>query len=470
VSIAATGTTDTPPATPPARGGLLGSQRWVVTLTVAFLYTAAVLRSVLAFDDGRRLLALALLVAWLALLLAEPALSRRWHPWFTVNVVLQAAAIGVALTLSDSSDFFAILLAVPSMQATMRWQVRDAGVLIGLFALLTGLCLIAQYGVIQAAIFAAIYAGADVFLAAYALTTKRATEARLRNEALAVDLRDTNSRLAEYAARAERLAGMRERQRLARDLHDSATQTLFSMTLTARSALLLLQRAPQQVAAQLDQADELARSALREMDALSAELPSPPAGEELSAALARHLRERERTDGLVVALEVEGEADTGTQGAGAGTEDVRAGTVDADLGAEDAGAPPTSAEAAALLRIVQEALNNVAKHAGTSSATVRLRLRRPCRLEIEDRGRGFDPERVDDRGLGLDGMRERAAEIGWTLAIASSPGGGTTVVAEEPAGAGAGHQAPGTGAGHGTTDDVVVEETGSEGGRESGAE
>ena len=141
------------------------------------------------------------------------------------------------------------------------------------------------------------------------------------------------------------------------------------------------------------------------MDALSAELPSPPAGEELPIALARHLRERERTEGLVVALEVEGEAESSTEAAG-----------------EGAGARLSPAEAAALLRIVQEALNNVAKHAGTSSATVRLRLRRPCRLEIEDRGRGFDPEQVDDRGLGLDGMRERAAEIGWSLAIASSPG------------------------------------------------
>ena len=93
-----------------------------------------------------------------------------------------------------------------------------------------------------------------------------------------------------------------------------------------------------------------------------------------------------------------------------------------------AGAPLSRAESAALLSIVQEALNNVVKHAGTSDATVRLRLRPPCRLEIEDRGRGFDPERADDRGMGLDGMRERAAEIGWSLTVDSSPGAGTRVV------------------------------------------
>ena len=69
---------------------------------------------------------------------------------------------------------------------------------------------------------------------------RRASEARLHNEALVGELRAANRQMADYAHRLERLAGARERQRLARDLHDSVTQTLFSMTLTARSAALLL--------------------------------------------------------------------------------------------------------------------------------------------------------------------------------------------------------------------------------------
>ncbi len=406
------------PQPAPTWPGPLASHRWVFTLTVVFLFAAAVLRSLLAFDDGRRLLALGMLAVWLVLLLTEPVLSRRWRGWFAVNVVAQAAAVGVALTLSDSSDFFAILLAVPAMQATMRWRLRDAGILIGLFALLTELTLAGEYGAIQALTFVAIYAGAEIFLAAYALTTKRATEARRRNDALASDLRRANDRLADHAARAERLAAARERQRLARDLHDSVTQTLFSMTLTARSARLLLERSPARVTGQLDQVDDLARGALAEMTALSAELPvATPLGDDLPAALAAHLSEREHADGLRVALEVEGEA--------------------------GGGAASSPAEAAALLRIVQEALNNVVKHAGTSSATVRLRLQAPRRLEIEDAGEGFDPRRVAGRGLGLGGMRERAAEIGWTLAVESKPGAGTRVVAE---GAGAGGNAGAHGA------------------------
>jgi len=388
--------------------GPLTSHRWVFTLTVVFLFAASVLRSVLAFDDGRRLVALGMLAVWLVLLLSEPALSRRWRGWFVVSVAGQAAAVGVALTLSDASDFFAILLAVPAMQATMRWRLRDAAILIALFGVLTQLALIGNYGAAQAATFVAIYAGAQTFLAAYALTTKRATEARRRNEELASELRRANDRLADHAARAERLATVRERQRLARDLHDSVTQTLFSMTLTARSARLLLERSPAQVTGQLDQIDDLARGALAEMTALSAELPLAVADDDLAAALAAHVRERERSDGLSVTVEVEG----GGEG--------------------EAVTSPT--ETAALLRIVQEALNNVVKHADTPSASVRLRLRVPRRLEIEDDGKGFDPRRAGGRGLGLGGMRERAAEIGWTLAVESAPGTGTRVIVEEDVG------------------------------------
>jgi signal transduction histidine kinase len=61
---------------------------------------------------------------------------------------------------------------------------------------------------------------------------------------------------------------------------------------------------------------------------------------------------------------------------------------------------------------------------------VRLRLRRPYRLEVRDCGSGFDPAEVAGSGLGLTGMAERAAEIGWSLTVTSRPGGGTRVVAE----------------------------------------
>ena len=86
----------------------------------------------------------------------------------------------------------------------------------------------------------------------------------------------------------------------------------------------------------------------------------------------------------------------------------------------------------ALLRIAQEALNNVVKHAQTNRAWVRLCLEEPPWIEIEDRGCGFDAGRdLERRGVGLKSMRERADEIGWRLRVTSRPGAGTCIRAEK---------------------------------------
>ena len=386
----------------PARRDPSAAQRWVFTLTAAFLYGAALFRSLLEFDGSQLGLVMMLLAASAALLVAESLISRRWPPFFVVYVALQAVVIGILLGRSSGSDYFAILLVVPSMQAMQRWEPRWALALIAAFAALIGLGVRVELGPGEAIALTAVYTAVNLVLASYALTARRATEARERNEALAADLREANQRLADSARQAERLAAARERQRLARDLHDSVTQTLFSMTLAARSAALLLQRQPEALGDQLDQVEQLAASARAELAALGAELPSSPlAGDGLTAGLRRHLDERATQDGLKVSLRVDGD---------------RRLAPEAEL---------------ALLRIVQEALNNVVKHAGAAEAEVRLRLRHPAAVQIADRGCGFTVDAAGGRGSGLGIMRERAAEIGWRLAVTSSAGGGTRVVAEE---------------------------------------
>lgn len=413
----------------PARDDGAGSRGWVYATIAVFLLAAAVLRSVLEFEGAQLGLVVLLLAAWSLLTGSEPALSRRLPPYFPVYLVLQAAVVIVLLRQSDGSDYFGILLAVPSMRAMQRWGVRAALVLVALFAVLVALGVIVDYGPAEAVALATVYTAVNLFLGSYALMARRATEARARNEALAADLREANQRLVESAARAERLAAARERQRLARDLHDSVTQTLFSMTLAARSAELLFERRPGDLDAQIDQIEQLGTTARAELEALGAALPSSPFVEgTLVASLRRHVAERAARDGLDVALEVDGERRL---------------------------AP---VEEEALLRIVQEALNNVVKHAGVSRAEVRLHLRRPARLEIEDWGRGFAardagkppapagaPRAVEDGrhedgpagrpGAGLGIMEERAVEVGWRLSVESSPAAGTRVVAKEAGGA-----------------------------------
>jgi signal transduction histidine kinase len=90
---------------------------------------------------------------------------------------------------------------------------------------------------------------------------------------------------------------------------------------------------------------------------------------------------------------------------------------------------------AELLRIAQEALSNVRRHAGASRVTVRVRrMNGEISLSIIDDGRGFRPADATDAGFGLSAMRERAGLVGSRLAIRSKPGHGTEILVTAPVG------------------------------------
>ena len=293
-----------------------------------------------------------------------------------------------------------------SMLAMQRLAAKTAFLWIALFAPLTALALTLTYDLAQALVFTVIYAGVEVGLAVFALVTRRAAEGRARNERLAGELAAAGREVETYARRVERLSATEERHRLARELHDSVTQTVFSMNLTAQSAALVLERDRGAAVALLDQLEGLARHALAEIRALGSELAVEELDEiGLVTALRRHLDERVLPEGLTVTLDV---ADGGVAGG------------------------LSRAEEHALFRIAQEALNNVVKHAQAGEAAIRLRLSPPRGLEIVDDGRGFALRGADDGGgLGLRGMGERAQAIGWSFDVRSTPGAGTRIVVEQ---------------------------------------
>jgi signal transduction histidine kinase len=273
---------------------------------------------------------------------------------------------------------------------------------IGFCALATTFLLLKSNGN-QAIALVLIYTAGNVFYGFYAKATRQAQITRVENLALAGELQEANQKLQAYSAQTEQLVAARERNRLARDLHDSVTQTVFSMNLTTQSALLLLDREPARVGTQLDRLSQLAQNALSEMQLLISELkPEEARSEGLVANLRSFLAGGHFPEDLSVDLEVQGDQSLGL------------------------------AEEKILFHIVQEALNNVVKHAQTRKAQVRLHLTEPVWIEIEDHGQGFDLQHAQDdsRGLGLHSMRERATEIGWDLQIRTSPGTGTRVRVE----------------------------------------
>ena len=227
---------------------------------------------------------------------------------------------------------------------------------------------------------------------------RRMLEQRLAERSEELSL--ANERLREKAAQDAVTA---ERTRLARDLHDAVTQTLFSTTLIAEVLpdLWAMDRAEGE--RRLAELRQLTRGALAEMRTLLVELRPNALVEASLPTLLRQLTEA-MTGRTRMVIEFSGEEVTAS-----GTRRLPA---DVQVG---------------LYRIAQEALNNVVKHAKATQAMVTLRGGEAVRLTVADNGAGFDPDAITADHLGLKIMRERAEAIGARLSIYSEPGEGTQV-------------------------------------------
>lgn len=205
-----------------------------------------------------------------------------------------------------------------------------------------------------------------------------------------------NARLYEQA---QQLAAVEERQRLARELHDSVSQALYGIALGARTARTLLDSEPARAVEPVDYVLSLAEAGLAEMRALIFELRP----------------ESLETEGLVEALQKQMAATQARYGL----------DVTADLGEE----PSLSlAEKEVFYRVAQEALHNVVKHAHAQHVAVHLATDNgSVALEVRDDGSGFDIATSFPGHMGLVSMRERAASIGASIDVSSAPHAGTTV-------------------------------------------
>jgi PAS domain S-box-containing protein len=217
---------------------------------------------------------------------------------------------------------------------------------------------------------------------------------------------------AQLLATSREKVALEERQRLARDLHDSVSQAVYGIALAARSAQELLAKDPALVQEPLEYLLRLSEAALAEMRALIFELrPEALDREGLTGALKHHTAALRARYGI---------------------------TVEESLVTE----PVLSFESKqGLYRIAQEALHNAARHARAKRVVIELaQTNSDIRLEISDDGVGFDSRDSRSGHYGLNTMRERASELGGTLEIDSRMGAGTTIRAVIPAREKAPHQ------------------------------
>jgi signal transduction histidine kinase len=250
----------------------------------------------------------------------------------------------------------------------------------------------------------AVVVGQGIVLLLVTLTLRQAIIPQLRRE-IELRMRDLSEQQSALIAQLREAAIQEERNRLARDLHDTIKQQLFSINVAAATAQSLLHHNPEAIVQHIQHVRDLSQAAMAEMKALLTQLrPQPLATVGLIEAI------RDQLEALRFRAEVTTELHY---------------DVLPDEGRLPLGAQET------IFRVVQEALSNVARHARARHTQVALTCETTngsevLRVCITDDGQGFDPATTPS-GMGLTNMRTRIEAIGGTLAVRSTLNAGTTV-------------------------------------------
>jgi signal transduction histidine kinase len=247
---------------------------------------------------------------------------------------------------------------------------------------------------------------AVLFTLVFTLLAVSSERARAEVQRLAGELGEANRKLREYAVQVEDLAATRERNRLAREIHDSLGHYLTVVNVQIEAGRALRQRDGVQAWEAVDKAQTLLQEGLREIRRSVAALRTSPLDNKPLAEALRQMVEESRAAGLAAEITVLGEA------------------------------RPLSPQAAlTLYRAGQEGLTNVRKHARTCSARLVLDFQAAgrVRLKVSDSGAGAVPGAGAAGRFGLLGLRERAQLLGGEVRVQTAPGAGFTLEVEVPA-------------------------------------
>lgn len=265
------------------------------------------------------------------------------------------------------------------------------------------------YRDVEQVIFFSIYTLGLVFIVAMAHVVRREQRSRTDAEKLLADLEESHRQLQSYALRIAELAATEERNRLARDIHDSLGHYLTVINVQLEKALAFRERQPVAAEQAVKDAKRLAGEALQDIRRSVGALRNAPE----SFSLVKNLPE------LV--------------------KNVANGQLQVDLTINGDEQGFSRQALITLYRAAQEGLTNIQKHADATHATLQISLgEREGKLRLQDDGKGFDPTQLsralatDERGYGLQGVRERLELIGGTLRVESAPNCGTTLWVAAP--------------------------------------
>ncbi len=304
----------------------------------------------------------------------------------------QAAILGLLFLLgSNNSDAFNFLFLILGVHIAAVSSARVATLWIALCFGIVSLITLATRGMdgLYAVLF---YSITFVICGFFGYTIQQVEQARDHNQQLVEELQATQKKLQE-------LAVVEERNRLARELHDSVKQQIFAVSMQLGAARALLNEEDQAYSPVIE-AERLARQAGAELTTLIRELrPANLESKPFSEALQEYVTAWSRQNGIIADLRVDGVLSIPSPG-----DEI-------------------------LFRVTQEALANVARHSQARNVIVELTNKdKEIILRVEDDGVGFEVGSVE-KGVGLDSMRERLEAVGGHLSIHSQKPGGTRVMA-----------------------------------------
>ncbi len=370
------------------------------------VFLTVVVRSILSSMGGGVFnpLVYSLLGGFLVLSLIDQFARKRL--WLSnANFMAQTLLVFVLLFTEPSHDFYAMLYIGLGLSVSRSMPERYGIFWMCIFCIMPSVALLLVFDFSEGLSYIPSYVGGVLLVGLYGRATEKATNAVARSDSLLKELEAANQRLKEYAEGAKETATVEERARLARELHDAVTQTIFSMNLTAEAAKIAHEKHPSRVPEMLERLQDLARDALGEMRSMVEALRQHgAAGTGLVAALEKHIALRGRRDGLRASLTVEG---------------------------VERGSPEMKD---ALFRTAQEALNNALRHSGIREASILVRFdSEEASLSVKDEGIGFDPAAArGGKSFGLLTMRERVEALGGRLSVESAPEKGTLIRASVP--------------------------------------
>jgi signal transduction histidine kinase len=249
----------------------------VVLAAIYLLYAAVLIRTLVNPNISARLpIYLALEFAYLFLLSLALWRAPRRRLWQQIYFSAQSMLVLLLIMLRPRFDFIVILNVILSLQAVLVFSGGTRWIWVGLLALLTSVPLMAGLGVLQGLSLALMPMTIGIVFAAYVAVTQEIEAGVRKRQALLAELEQANQNLTVSARQVEELSAIQERDRLAREMHDSVSQTIFSISLVTRAAQLLLERDPVLLRPQLDHLKNLTQSALAEMRSLIAQLRPPP--------------------------------------------------------------------------------------------------------------------------------------------------------------------------------------------------